>query len=132
MWNLIKQINAKGTTILLASHFLAEIELLCSRIAILHGGCVAVVGSADQLREIYAKNYEVYLQTSSENYDSLKKAASRSSITAKVEDSELVIVTPAPELVLSAIADKLKKGDLQSLHVSRPSLGKVFEKVVKQ
>lgn len=132
LWGLIKEINAKGTTVLLASHFLAEIELLCSRIAILHDRRVAVVGSADQLREVYAKNYEVFLQTASKRYDSFRKAVQRSSIRSRVEDGELVINTPVPKKTIAAIADKLGKGDLQRLHVSRPSLGRVFESVVKK
>ncbi len=132
LWSLIKQVNAKGTTILLASHFLAEIELLCSRIAILHNKKIVVCGTAQQLRELYAKNYEFYLQTVSKNYDSLKGYIRSRSAKVSEEEGELVVRTPNPETVLDVIASNLKKGDLQSLHVARPSLGRVFEEVVKK
>lgn len=132
LWSLIRQINSKGTTILLASHFLAEIELLCSRIAILHNKKIAVIGTAEQLRELYAKNYEIFLQTSSKEYASIKSGVKKRSVKVAEDDGELVIRTPHPENAISFIASKLKRGDLESLHVSRPSLGRVFEKVVQK
>lgn len=137
LWNLIKQINAKGTTIILASHFLAEIELLCDRIAILQNKKIIELGTADELRDIYSKNYEIFLHTKSQHYtpliDALKK---RKQYFASVnqEDDELVIQTPYPEKVLNSISTHLERrtGDIQSLHVAKPTLGRVFESLVKQ
>ena len=137
LWGLIRQINTKGTTIILASHFLAEIELLCDRIAILQNKKIMEIGTAQELREIYSKNFEIYLQTSSKKYqgfiEALKK---RRQYFSKVteEDGELVINTPTPESILPAIVSTLQrhKGDIESLHVTRPTLGRVFELVVKK
>ena len=135
-WDLIKQINAKGTTIILASHFLAEIELLCNRIGILQGKKMAELGTAEELRNIYSHNYEIYFENSSQDYEYLlKELNKRKKFFSKVtqESGELVIQTPMPEKVLPVISDYLeKKRDVRSLHVSRPSLGKVFEAVVKR
>ncbi|MEM3154066.1 MAG: ABC transporter ATP-binding protein [Candidatus Woesearchaeota archaeon] len=135
-WDLIKQINAKGTTIILASHFLAEIELLCSRIAILQSKKIAELGTAEELRSIYSRNYEIYFENTSHDYELLLRELNRrrrffSKVTQ--ESGELVIQTPQPEKVLPAISEYLeRKRDVQSLHIARPSLGKVFEAVVKR
>ena len=129
-WDLIRKINAKGTTILLASHFLAEIELLCSRIAILQAGKVVEMGTADELRSIYSRNYEVFLQTHSKKYEFFVQKGKRLIAKSKEDDGELVIETPFPEKVLSLIADTVPRGDLISVHISRPTLGRVFEAVV--
>lgn len=135
-WELIKQINEKGTTIILASHFLAEIELLCNRIGILQNKKIAELGTAEELRNIYSRNYEIYFQTASKDYGNiLKELSKRKRYLSKVtqESGELVIQTPMPEKILPVISEYLeRKKDVQSLHVARPSLGKVFESVVKR
>lgn len=132
LWDLIRKINAKGTTILLASHFLAEIELLCSRIAILQGGKVVELGTADELRSIYSRNYEVFLETRSKNYNSLLLKGKRFIAKAQEDDGELVMETPFPERLLALISEVVPRGELVSVHISRPTLGRVFEAVVKK
>ncbi len=135
-WDLIRQINQKGTTILLASHFLAEIELLCNRIAILQNKTFVELGTAEELRNIYSKNYEIYLTTKSQNYTKILaelEKQKRHFIKATQQAGELVIETPVPEKVLPILASYLEKQqDVQSLHVERPTLGKVFESVVRR
>jgi ABC-2 type transport system ATP-binding protein len=38
MWDFLRKINQEGTTIILTTHYLEEIESLCDKIAILHQG----------------------------------------------------------------------------------------------
>jgi ABC-2 type transport system ATP-binding protein len=38
MWNFLREINARGTTIILTTHYLEEAESLCRHIAIIDGG----------------------------------------------------------------------------------------------
>jgi len=137
LWSLIKKINAKGTTIILASHFLAEIELLCDRIAILQGKRILELGTAQELRDIYSKNFEIFLQTDDKNYQPiLSGLQTRKKYFALVteEEGELVIQTPFPERVLSGLSQTLERreGSIQSLHVARPTLGRVFESLIKK
>ena len=135
LWELIKEINAKGTTIMLASHFLAEIELLCSRIGILQNRRIVELGTAQELRSIYSRNYEVFVQTSSHRYEKLMKVLQQGKrYVAKVsqDDGELVIQTGSPEKVLALLSSQFAPGELESMHVSRPTLGQVFEVVVKR
>src|SRR6202522_3230075 len=40
MWDFLRQINAKGTTIILTTHYLEEAETLCRNIAIIDKGCI--------------------------------------------------------------------------------------------
>jgi len=59
IWKLIKAIQHSGTTILLSSHFLGEMEQLCDRIAIIDKGDIAFVGTIDHAkRKFGAKNLE--------------------------------------------------------------------------
>jgi len=41
MWEFLRDINARGTTIILTTHYLEEAETLCRNIAIINGGLIA-------------------------------------------------------------------------------------------
>jgi ABC-2 type transport system ATP-binding protein len=47
---LIEKVEA-GATVLLSSHLLDQVEKLCQRMAIIHRGELAAVGTLDELRE---------------------------------------------------------------------------------
>src|SRR5215469_1845131 len=40
MWDFLREINERGTTIILTTHYLEEAETLCRNIAIINGGCI--------------------------------------------------------------------------------------------
>lgn len=44
LWNYLRELNKQGKTIVLTSHYLEEVELLCNRIAIINGGKIVAVG----------------------------------------------------------------------------------------
>ncbi|HWO07961.1 MAG TPA: ABC transporter ATP-binding protein [Polyangiaceae bacterium] len=48
---LIVEYRGRGATILLSSHLLDQVERLCQRIAIVHGGRVAACGTFEELRQ---------------------------------------------------------------------------------
>lgn len=53
MWEFLKEINAKGTTIILTTHYLEEAESLCRNIAIINQGeIVANTSAKDLLRQL--------------------------------------------------------------------------------
>lgn len=46
-WNLIRDLHQAGTTIVLTTHYLEEAEALCERLAIMHQGRIARVGTPE-------------------------------------------------------------------------------------
>jgi ABC-2 type transport system ATP-binding protein len=48
---LIQDLNQRGKTVFINSHLLSEVEMVCHRIIILHGGCVVKEGSIEELTE---------------------------------------------------------------------------------
>jgi ABC-2 type transport system ATP-binding protein len=52
-WSLIDDLSAAGVTILVTTHYLDEAEH-CHRIAIVHGGRLAALGSTAELKAIFA------------------------------------------------------------------------------
>lgn len=66
LWKYLKRINEEGKTIILTSHYLEEVELLCDRIAIINKGKIV----EDKPKADYVKNgetlEEVYLELTKE------------------------------------------------------------------
>lgn len=60
---LIRQWRDQGKTILLASHDMAEVEALCSRIGILAEGKISFLGTVAELTEKLGKHYTITLKT---------------------------------------------------------------------
>ena len=67
--DLLVRLKEMGKTILLSSHFLSEVERVCSRIAIFHRGNLLTTGSlssllnqygADNLEDLFVKSIEKY------------------------------------------------------------------------
>jgi ABC-2 type transport system ATP-binding protein len=50
--DLIASLRAHGTTVFFSSHILADIEILCDRVAILQGGRLAHLGRLEDLRQV--------------------------------------------------------------------------------
>jgi len=56
LWNYIQGINKTGTTILVTSHLLEELEQNCDRIAIMKNGGIFACASPKDYKEKYGKN----------------------------------------------------------------------------
>ncbi len=52
MWNSVKQLAARGTTVLLTTQYLDEAEQLADRIAILHEGRIIANGTLAELKQL--------------------------------------------------------------------------------
>ena len=52
----IKEINAAGTTVIYTSHYMEEVETLCSRIAIMDNGKIIACGTKEELKNMVRKD----------------------------------------------------------------------------
>ncbi len=57
--DLIRRLGKQGITILLSSHLLAEVEEVCSRVAVIAAGRIVHEGSLDELRASAAPSYRL-------------------------------------------------------------------------
>jgi ABC-2 type transport system ATP-binding protein len=59
LWELIRQIRTKGTTVILTTHYLDEAEYLCDRVAIVDSGKIVALNTPDKLiDELVATGFE--------------------------------------------------------------------------
>lgn len=49
LWELVRQIRSKGTTVIITTHYMDEAELLCDRVAIIDSGKIVAMASPDRL-----------------------------------------------------------------------------------
>ena len=63
MWAFLRELNRKGTTIILTTHYLEEAESLCRRIAIINGGQIAERSDmADLLSRLQTETFVLNLK----------------------------------------------------------------------
>lgn len=51
MWDFLRQLRAAGTTVLITSHYLEEIDALANKVAIIDRGLVIAAGTPNQLKD---------------------------------------------------------------------------------
>jgi ABC-2 type transport system ATP-binding protein len=61
-WTLIDHLSASGVTVLVTTHYLDEAEH-CHRIAIIHAGRLAAIGSSSELKAVFAGRTILEIQT---------------------------------------------------------------------
>lgn len=131
---LIKKINERGTTIIITSHLLSEIEAICTKIAILHGGKIIETGTPTDLKGRYYKNDEIHLETLPGNYAKIvKKMGKRYVKEVKILEHKMVIKTPNVDKVLYDLfrAIKSSKEKIVDVNVNKPTLEQVFTALTK-
>src|SRR3990172_3463399 len=63
VWDKMDYLKAKGTTLILTTHYMEEAEKLCDRVAIMDSGKIVVIDSPAHLMEMHGGNLEaVYLK----------------------------------------------------------------------
>jgi ABC-2 type transport system ATP-binding protein len=59
LWDLIRQIRDRGTTVIITTHYMDEAELLCDRVAIIDSGRIVALESPDRLiDDLVAEGFE--------------------------------------------------------------------------
>jgi ABC-2 type transport system ATP-binding protein len=129
----VKRLNASGLTVLYTSHYMGEVEYLCTRIGIMDHGSLVAEGSLAELRCIVGEQtlITVRLAPSGAGLDVPRVLEVLLAIPgvcqATPADDGFCVSTLDPSSVLPAIttrADSL--GRVQSLSVREPDLEAVF------
>src|SRR3977135_2999577 len=70
LWDLIKQLREKGTTVIITTHYMDEAEQLCDRVAIMDEGKIIALQSPDKLiDDLVASGFERTKVTKSANLE---------------------------------------------------------------
>jgi ABC-2 type transport system ATP-binding protein len=70
LWDLIKNIRAQGTTVIITTHYMDEAEYLCDRVAIMDAGKIIALDHPDQLiDQLLADGFEKKKETKGANLE---------------------------------------------------------------
>lgn len=59
LWEIIRDLNRQGMTVLLTSHYMEEVEFLCDRIGIMDGGKLIELGTLAELKSKYGEGLAI-------------------------------------------------------------------------
>ena len=62
LWSYLERFHQSGRTIILTSHYLEEVERLCTRVAIMHQGKIAKILKKEEFRQNGKSLEDIYLE----------------------------------------------------------------------
>ena len=123
IFDMIRQLNQEGTTIIYSTHYMEEVEALCDEIAIIDDGLVKAQGPLGELLERYGKK-AVYIEVA----DMKEPPNMLNVIRTHKEGSGWVLETERVTDLMNALIQRagVEKWDVKQLEIVRPSLENVF------
>lgn len=129
MTRLILELKRRGKTILLCSHFLAEVEEVCDRVGIMYRGRLVAEGT---LGELAGAPTEIIIATSGLGADKTEQLAGHGAVLG-IEDGIVRMGHEAGEELWSVLeAIHRAGGTILEVSRPRPSLQDVFVKAIRQ
>ncbi|SDY57753.1 ABC transporter ATP-binding protein [Halopenitus persicus] len=131
LWDLVTDLNDRGTTILLTTHYIEEAERLCDEVAILDAGEIVTIASPEELMDRGNDRIVVTLRDDAADLESV--AASVRADDDRVdevaaEDDRLVVTARQGGLVAPDLVRELDRAghEILDLEIKRTSLEEVF------
>ena len=117
-----------GSTIIYISHYMEEIEEICTRIVIVDHGRVIAKGTKEELKALMTSDERVVVELSTANYtlvDNIRKLSGVKDVY--VNGNELTVISQKNSKNLNGIIDHVSESsEIISLNVEQPSLETVF------
>ncbi len=125
----IQELNRSGATVIYTSHYMEEVEQICTRIAIMDKGRKVAEGTKDELKRMI-KNTETITIEILELPDDVRREISGLPhvYDVRFEDSKLVISCSGGKHNLTRVLDVLQKRELSfgRVYTELPTLNDVF------
>ena len=129
--NLVLRINGiLRATVIICSHYIDELEALCSRVGVLFKGSIILTGNPAELKDKYFPAEEIKIQTRPGNYAAIKdKLKTKAKVEAEIVGGMLLVRTFTPRFTIREVVDCLGDLDEELVHaeVTKPSLSEIFE-----
>ncbi len=128
LWTLMDEIRAKGTTVLLTTHYLDEAEKLADDVAIMLRGKIVTRGSPEELITKHGKTTVVVLAGAGKE---VFREVSRRGISATEEGGDVLVPVADPaqmRIVLAKLASI--EMNIKDMYTRKQTLEDVFLKVV--
>lgn len=127
--NSVKKLNESGSTVIYVSHYMEEIEELCTNITIMDHGKIIASGSKEDLKSLVALDEKLTLTLSNVNYTMVDQIKRISGVKECIpEDRNLTVISQKGSRNLSRIIDCINNSnsEIVGIDVEKPSLEGVF------
>lgn len=125
----IIELNKQGATIIYTSHYMEEVEHICSRIMIIDKGRTIATGTKDELKAMITLGEKITVETYSLSNEKLSALRNLPNIvSADYKDRQLIIKSSKGKNNLETILDFIKKEGIQfgKIYSELPTLNDVF------
>jgi ABC-2 type transport system ATP-binding protein len=132
IWNLLRIINQRGTTIVLATHHIAELESVCSRVAIIKDGTILALGKPDEIKSKNLPGARLLIKSSPGDYDkitsALKKNLKNMIKQVEIRNDALIIHKKNDQTIMNEVLSIFQwNGEkIVSVETVRPGLDEAF------
>ncbi len=130
MWDFLREINERGTTIILTTHYLEEAETLCRNIAIIDGGRIVERDRMSSLlRRLHTEVFVLNLRNSLQGAPVLE-----SSVAATLTDDHTLEVEITKEQNLNEVFAQLSAAGIEVLSMRNKvnRLEEIFMRLVER
>jgi len=128
VWEEVRRMHDRGTTVFLTTHYLDEADALCDRVAIIDYGKIVAEGTPEELKRAIAGDV-VTFSVAGDQQRALDMVKDQDFVReARIEDGSVLLYVDRGELAMPAILRVLDTAGLQltSVELHRPSLDDVF------
>jgi ABC-2 type transport system ATP-binding protein len=130
LWEIVREYNARGRTIVLTTHNMDEADELCARVAIVDHGRVIALGTPADLKRSIPGGFVIRMQFHPRTPELLEKLARLPGVTEARpigKDGADLYADRGGPLVPAAVAVATQSGaDISDVHISEPSLENLF------
>ena len=126
IWELVRGIRARGTTVFLTTHLMEEAERLCDRVAIIDHGRLVDIGRPDALIARHCPQRTAIVTTGDPSAD--RHFASLPAVESVARNGPLVTIRGRGDELVTAVIGCIADHDIRvtDLHTVRPTLEDVF------
>ncbi|WP_419727100.1 ATP-binding cassette domain-containing protein [Terrisporobacter petrolearius] len=125
----IQMLNREGATIVYTSHYMEEVEQICTNISIMDKGKVIATGTSEELKKMINCGETITVETFKIEEEVIKGLRQLQNITyVKYKDNYLVVKSSKGKNNLSIVIDYLRKNNVQigKIYSEPPTLNDVF------
>lgn len=125
----ILELNRQGATVIYTSHYMEEVEQICSRIAIMDKGKVIASGTRDELKSIIRTGEKISVEILGATANLVEDIRTLPAIlSAELKDHHLIIKSERKSNTLELVLNFLKQRDVAygELFCELPTLNDVF------
>ena len=121
LWDILREVQARGTTVVYTTHYLDEAEILCDRVAIMDGGQVHALDTPAALVRGLHADTRVALPPGALTESEARALPGADRV--QLGDTEIVLTTREPAVLVTALAERDR---LDGVSVRTATLEDVF------